>query len=53
MKKTYINPSMEVIKIASQGQMLTGSNTIPMGESGSANNAEGRYFGDDWEDEDF
>ena len=25
MKKTYINPEMEVIKIASQSQMLAGS----------------------------
>ncbi len=49
MKKTYINPSMEVIKIATQ-QMLAGSGTIPMGDAGSANNAEGRYFGD-WDDE--
>ena len=25
MKKTYINPELEVIKLASQQQMLTGS----------------------------
>ena len=25
MKKTYINPSMEIVKIASQTQMLAGS----------------------------
>ena len=26
MKKTYINPNIEVVKIASQMQMLAGSN---------------------------
>ena len=30
MKKTYINPEMEIIKIASQQQMLAGS-TVPTG----------------------
>ena len=30
MKKTYINPVMEVIKIASQTQMMAGS-TVPTG----------------------
>jgi len=28
MKKTYINPTLEVIQIASQTQVLTGSVTI-------------------------
>ena len=32
MKKTYINPEMEIIKIASQTQMLAGS-TIPTGST--------------------
>ena len=32
MKKTYINPEMEIIKIASQMQMLAGS-TIPIGST--------------------
>jgi hypothetical protein len=32
MKKTYINPEMEIIKIASQQQMLAGS-TIPTGST--------------------
>ena len=30
MKKTYINPVLEVIKIANQQQMLAGS-TVPTG----------------------
>ncbi len=32
MKKTYINPEMEIIKIASQQQMLAGS-IIPTGST--------------------
>jgi hypothetical protein len=28
MKKTYINPTIEVVKIASQKQILAGSETI-------------------------
>lgn len=31
MKKTYINPEMEIIKIASHQQMLAGS-TVPTGD---------------------
>ena len=34
MKKTYINPKMEIVKIASQTQMLAGSK-VSMG-SGNA-----------------
>ena len=32
MKKTYINPEMEIIKIASQMQIMAGS-TIPTGST--------------------
>ena len=50
MKKTYINPSIEVIKIASQHQMLAASE-VPVGTDGSANDAEGRGSDDfDWDD---
>ena len=34
MKKTYINPEMEVVKIASQSQMMAGS-LNPEGGSGT------------------
>ncbi len=46
MKKTYINPSMEVIKIASQSQMLAGSLQGNWNESKDPTNADGRGFGD-------
>ncbi len=56
MKKTYINPSMEVIKISTQ-QMLAGS---PQGTLDSdqtitgSSGFGGRGMGDNWEDnEDF
>ena len=39
MKKTYINPEMEVIKLQTTMQMLTGSERDIAGE-GSANDAE-------------
>lgn len=48
MKKTYINPNMEVIKIASQQQMLAGSNeqsSTPAPVNGDNNyDSLGRYF---------
>ena len=50
MKKTYINPKMEIVKIATQ-QMLAGSG---LGISGSTNNT-GDLLSrdcDDWDDED-
>ena len=45
MKKTYINPNMEVIKIASQVQMLAGSDTRGFGDDvHTAAGAESRSF---------
>ncbi len=41
MKKTYMNPTMEVVKIQTQ-QMLAASNTLPLGDPGSATDAEAR-----------
>ena len=41
MKKTYINPTMEVVKIQTQ-QMLAASPTILLGDPGSATEAEAR-----------
>ena len=51
MKKTYIIPAMEVIKIASQTQMLAGSK-LGLGNTptdpGSSDSREDDW--DDWED---
>ncbi len=49
MKKTYINPVIEVIKIASQMQMLAGS-TIPT-DSNPENpgNSDAPEFDDDFD----
>ncbi len=44
MKKTYINPTLEVVKLNTNGQLLTGSNTLGIGADGSANDAESREF---------
>ena len=48
MKKIYMSPEMDVIELKNQQQLLAGS-TIPLGGSGSANNAEapGFYFDDE------
>lgn len=49
MKKVYINPDTQVINIAVQ-QLMAGSE-VPLGGSGSANEAEGRDNADDlWDD---
>ena len=52
MKKTYINPSMVVVKIQTT-QLMAGSE-LGIGAAGSANDAESRYgrnfFDDDEED---
>lgn len=49
MKKVYINPDTQVINIAVQ-QLMAGSE-VPLGDSGSANNAEGRDNASDlWEE---
>ncbi len=51
MKKTYINPEMEIISVDAQDTILTGS-SIPMNlsETKAPSAAEGRGY-DDWEDE--
>ncbi len=52
MKKTYINPEMEIISVDAQDTILTGS-SIPINTSETQNpaDAEGRGY-DDWDDED-
>ena len=42
MKKTYISPKMDIIEIEKQ-TLLAGS-TLPLGDPGSANDAEAPYF---------
>ena len=36
MKKTYINPTLEVVKIASHSQMMAGSTLSKQGDFGDA-----------------
>ena len=49
MKKTYINPVIEVIKIASQTQMLAGS-TVPTGTTPTdPGNSDAPEFNDDFD----
>ena len=43
MKKIYMSPEMEVIEVNMNQQILAGS-TIPMGDEGSANDAEAPQF---------
>jgi len=51
MKKVYINPETTTVIIKQTQQIMAGSTSIPLGESGSANNAEGRDNADDlWDD---
>ena len=53
MKKTYISPSMETVKIASQAQMLAGS-TVPTGTTPTnpgSSDARGTFDFDDFDDE--
>ena len=53
MKKTYINPTMDIVKIASQAQILAGSEQT-MGSKGNFGTGEGVTLGghsndgDDW-----
>lgn len=42
MKKTYISPKMDIVEIEKQ-TLLAGS-TLPLGDPGSANNAEAPFF---------
>ncbi len=53
MKKTYINPSIEVIKIVSQTQMLAGSGPQAGGTTSNQHELLGRDSDSDWEDEDW
>lgn len=49
MKKTYINPVIEVIKIASQAQMLAGS-TVPVDPTPeNPGNSDAPEFDDDFD----
>ena len=53
MKKAYINPEIEVIKMKTQQQMLAGSVGDPedgpgAGDPGDAGGAEGHFDGFDW-----
>ncbi len=50
MKKTYKNPSMEVITIETN-QMLASSPNPGFTTTGSTNTMESRGFDDDWDDE--
>ena len=45
MKKTYINPNMEVVKIASRMQMLAGSGEETMGNKGDYGTGSGITLG--------
>ncbi len=49
MKKTYITPTMETVKIAARNQMLTESN---VGLSTGNATEWGSRGSDDWDDED-
>lgn len=42
MKKTYISPKMDIVEIEKQ-TLLAGS-TLPLGDPGSANNAEAPFL---------
>ena len=53
MKKTYINPEMEIVKIATHQQMLTVSNRGIANENAGVNgdgdyNDAHLFDGDDW-----
>lgn len=43
MKKEYINPKMEVVKIASRTQMLAGSPTPDFNDTDATLNSDGDY----------
>ena len=51
MKKTYINPAMEIIKIASKSQMLADS-TLLTGTTPTNPNSSDSRRGNVWDDED-
>ena len=48
MKKTYINPELEVIKINASNQLLAGSTlSLGSGDKDPASEADGRWFDND------
>ena len=48
MKKTYINPTLEVVKINTGVQLLAGSTlSIGSGDKAPATEADARWFDDD------
>ena len=48
MKKTYINPTLEVVKINTGVQLLAGSTlSIGSGDKDPASAADSRFFDDD------
>jgi len=49
MKKTYINPAMEIVKIASRSQMMAGSPGL--GGDYNGGSILSRRDDSDWEDE--
>ena len=57
MKKTYINPELQVVTIDTQYQMLAGSLNVNGANTLSNTNATGEALGRgddlDWEDEEF
>ncbi len=44
MKKQYMNPVIDVIEIKSKQALMAGSATLPLGEPGSADDAEASEF---------
>ena len=51
MKKTYINPAMEIVKIQGRN-VLSITSTVSIGVGDKASSvADGRYDDFDWEDE--
>ncbi len=51
MKKTYIIPSMEIVKIQAQHQMLAGSTVNMKGDYDSSSITMGSREGSFWDDE--
>ena len=50
MKKTYINPQLEVIKINASNQLLAGSTLgLGSGDKNPASEADSRWLADDME----
>lgn len=49
MKKTYMNPTIEVVKMQIHQHLLDGSTqSVTLGSAGSANDAEGHGDDFDW-----